>query len=162
MTFVKTMQTPAIVEDKKRLWVRFFIHFWLWLWIRVQKMVSLTGVDSIISGPWPSLIQMSAVLSTHSIHGVSVYHAFKTASTERLQQHPFLFTMNCTDCRLFLWRLHLAWPSHPGHSTILLRLESLNGKYTKLHTVAASNNRDHVTRSLYYYLFLPHRYRCHS
>ena len=30
---------------------------------------------------------------------------------------------------------------------VLLRLESLSGKCTKLHTVAASNNRVHLTRS---------------
>jgi len=28
----------------------------------------------------------------------------------------------------------------------------------KLRTVAASNNRDHLTRSLYYCLFAPHKY----
>jgi len=32
----------------------------------------------------------------------------------------------------------------------------------KLHTVAASNNRDHPTRSLYYCLFAPHIYGCCS
>jgi len=30
--------------------------------------------------------------------------------------------------------------------------------FTKLHTVAASNNRVHSMRSLYYYLFVPHLY----
>jgi len=38
------------------------------------------------------------------------------------------FTTNCTDCVFFLWRLHQARPSHPGHSTILLRSESPSGK----------------------------------
>ena len=32
----------------------------------------------------------------------------------------------------------------------LLRSESLSGKFTKLHTVAASKNRNHAPRSLYY------------
>jgi len=32
--------------------------------------------------------------------------------------NPLLFTTNRTDPKFFLWRLHLAWPSHPGHSTI--------------------------------------------
>jgi len=47
----------------------------------------------------------------------------------------------------FLQSLLLARPSHPGHSTILLRSESLSGKCAKLHTVAANNNRspDEIT-----------------
>ena len=81
---------------------------------------------------------------------------FTATLTERLQQHPLLFTMNHTDHTFFLWRLHLERPSQPGHSTILLRSESLNGKCVKLHTVAASNNRDYLMRSLYYCLFAPH------
>ena len=42
--------------------------------------------------------------------------------------------------------------------------KTLSGKCTKFHTVAASNNRDHVTRSLCYCLFLPHIrvYGCYS
>jgi len=69
----------------------------------------------------------------------------------------------------------------------LLRSESLSGKCTKLHTMAASNNRDHkiilvvtiskyhqlftiftsIIRdhspwSLYYCLFVPHIYECYS
>ena len=39
----------------------------------------------------------------------------------------------------------------------MLRSESPSGKCAKLHTVAASNNRDHPTRSLYY-CFAPHIY----
>jgi len=46
--------------------------------------------------------------------------------------------------------------THRGHSTILLRSESPRGMRAKLRTVAASNNRDHLTRSLYYCLFAPH------
>jgi len=38
----------------------------------------------------------------------------------------------------------------PGHSTILLRSESPSDKCAKLHTVAASNNRNHMPWSLYY------------
>jgi len=37
-----------------------------------------------------------------------------------------------------------------------------SGKCTKLHTVAASNNRYHPTRSLYYRLLMPHMYGCYS
>ena len=47
---------------------------------------------------------------------------------------------------------------HPGHSTILLRSEIPSGMCAKLRTVAASNNRDHPTRSLCYCLFAPHTY----
>jgi len=43
----------------------------------------------------------------------------------------------------------------------LLRSESPSGNSAKLHTMAASNNRDHPTRSLFYCLFAPHIYgRC--
>jgi len=52
-------------------------------------------------------------------------------------------------------------PTHNalGHNTFtLLRSESPSGKCAKLRTVAASNNRDHLTRSLYYCLFAPHVY----
>jgi len=41
---------------------------------------------------------------------------------------------------------------------ILLRSEIPSGMCAKLHTVAASNNKDHQTRSLYYCLFAPHTY----
>jgi len=38
----------------------------------------------------------------------------------------------------------------------VLRSENPSGKYAKLHTVAASNNRNHLARSLYYCLFTAH------
>ena len=41
---------------------------------------------------------------------------------------------------------------------LVLRSEIPSGKCAKLHTMAASNNRDHPTRSLYYCLFAPHIY----
>jgi len=41
---------------------------------------------------------------------------------------------------------------------LLLRSEIPRGICAKLCTVAASNNREHPTRSLYYCLFAPHRY----
>jgi len=81
---------------------------------------------------------------------------FNATSTERLQQHLLFFTTGRTNCTFFLWKLHLAWLSHHGHSTILLRSESPSGKCAKLHTVVASNNGDHLTRSLYYCLLAPH------
>jgi len=37
------------------------------------------------------------------------------------------------------------------YSVIVLRSESPSGKWAKLHTVAASNNRDHAPRSLFAY-----------
>jgi len=40
---------------------------------------------------------------------------------------------------------------------LLLRSEISSGTCAKLRTVAASNNRDHPTRSIYYCLFAPHR-----
>jgi len=39
---------------------------------------------------------------------------------------------------------------------IVLRSEIPSGMSAKLHTVAASNNRDHAPQSLYYCLFAPH------
>jgi len=39
---------------------------------------------------------------------------------------------------------------------LVLWSESWSGKCAKFHTVAAGNNRDHLTRSLYYCLFVPH------
>jgi len=91
-----------------------------------------------------------------------VNRTFNAMPTERLQQHPLLFTMNHMDRMFLLWRLHLAQPSHPGHSTILLQSKSLIGKCAKLHTVATSNNRDQLMRSLYYCFFAPHIYGCSS
>ena len=84
--------------------------------------------------------------------------ASNATPTKTLQRYPLFFTTNCTDRTFFLWSLHLARTSHPGHSTILFRSENPNGMCTKLYTVAASNNRSHTTRSLYYCLFAPHRY----
>jgi len=46
-----------------------------------------------------------------------VNRTFNATPAERLQQH-LLFSTNRT---FFLWRFHTARPSHPGHSTILLR-----------------------------------------
>ena len=90
-----------------------------------------------------------------------VNHTFNATPVERLQQHPLLFTTNRTD-RTFFLCVHTARPPHPGHSTILLPSESPSGMCAKLCTVAASNNRVHGQRSLYYCLFAPHIYRCCS
>jgi len=79
----------------------------------------------------------------------------------RIQRHvnrDEVATTSPPFCRfnLWLWKLHLSWPSHPGHSIILLQSGSPSGKYAKLRTVAASSNRDHAPRSLYYCLFAPY------
>ena len=91
-----------------------------------------------------------------------VNHTINATPPESLQQHPLLFTTNHTDRTFFVWRLNSARPSHPGHSTILLRSEIPSGMRAELRTVAASNNRDHPTRSLYYCLFAPHTQWCYS
>jgi len=89
-----------------------------------------------------------------------VNHTFNATPMERLQQHPLLFTANRTDRTFFFWRLDLARLTHHGHSTILLQSESPSSMCAKLHTVAASNNRDNMPRSLYYCLLAPHIYGC--
>jgi len=50
------------------------------------------------------------------------------------------------------------WVGEHLTSLLLLRSEIPSGMCAKLRTVAASNNRDHPTRSLYYCLFAPHTY----
>ena len=87
-----------------------------------------------------------------------VNHTFNVMPPERLQQHLLLFATNHTDRTFFLWRLHTARPPHPGNSTILLQLEIPSGMCAGLRSVAASNNRVHVPRSLYYCSFTPHMY----
>ena len=87
-----------------------------------------------------------------------VNHTINATRLERLQQHPLLFTTNHTDRTFFVWRLNSAQSPHPGHSTILLRSEIPSSTCTKLRTVAASNNRVHMPRSLDYCLFAPHIY----
>ena len=84
-----------------------------------------------------------------------VNHTINATPPERLQQHPLLLTTNYTDRTFFVWRLNSARPSHPGHSTVLLRLEIPSGTCAKLRTVAASNNRVHMPWSFYYCMFAP-------
>jgi len=55
------------------------------------------------------------------------------------------------------------WPcERQGSIFLVLRLKSSSGMCAKLHTVAASNNRDHLMRSLYCCLFTPHIFVCCS
>jgi len=90
-------------------------------------------------------IYMGDVLCAHPVRGE--LHVQRNANRE-LATTSLPFTINRTDRMFFLRRLHLAWPSHPGHSTILLQLKSASGKCAKLHTVPASNNRAHMPWSL--------------
>jgi len=85
---------------------------------------------------------------------------FNAMPTERLQQHPLLLYNNHTNGMFFVWRLHLAQPSHPGHITILLRSESPSSKCAKLHnvqqTTTKTTHRDHsvtaCSRLIYIYM----------
>jgi len=94
------------------------------------------------------------------VHAIYTYCCSSRTSrswwiTHSTQHHPLLFTTNCTDRTFFLWRLHTARPPHPGHSTIWCDRKSPSCICAKLCTVAASNNRVHMPRSLYYCLFAP-------
>ena len=111
-----------------------------------------------------------------------VNRAFSSMPAEWLQQHPLLFTMNRTNHTFFLLRFHTAWPSLPGHSTILLRSESVQSfslwqqatiEVTRFdhspHRLVITFNRSHVSigkaytpRSLYDCLFALHIYGCCS
>jgi len=97
-------------------------------------------------------IYTGVVLRAHLVRGES--HIQYNANRE-IAATPLFFATNHTDHMFFLWRLHLVPPSHPGHSTILLRSESPSGKCTKFYTVAASINKDRLPQSLYYCLFVP-------
>jgi len=65
---------------------------------------------------------MGVTLRTHSVRGES--HIQRHGNWEVVTTNLF-FTTNLTDHTFFLWR---AWPSHPGHSTILLQWEDLSIK----------------------------------
>jgi len=82
----------------------------------------------------------------------------------------FIFFTSGSHRHLF-WLITITCAAHYDHpfltqhaSTLngftpgLLRSEIPSGICAKLRTVAASNNRDQPTRSLYYCLFAPHRY----
>ena len=53
------------------------------------------------------------------------------------------------------------WCCDQDVKAILLRSDSPSGMCAKLHTVAASNNRDHAPQS-FYILFVPHTYGRYS
>ena len=87
-------------------------------------------------------IYMGAIVCAHPIRRNANGEVVTTS-------HPFYNEPHRS--HIFLWSLHLAWPSHPGHSTILLQSGSPSGKCAKLHTVATSKNRDHTPQSLFAY-----------
>jgi len=58
----------------------------------------------------------------------------------------------CSSLVIFMYR---ACESQ-GSIFVVLQTKSSSGKCAKLHTVAAINNRDYLTRSLCYCLFAPH------
>jgi len=102
---------------------------------------------------------MGVILHAYPVHGE--LHIQRKANW-KVVKHSLPFTTNCTDRTFFLWRLHLAQPLHPGHSTILLRSESPSSECAKLHTSVAGNNRDYRPQSLFYCVFAPHIYGCYS
>jgi len=91
-----------------------------------------------------------------------VNHTINATPPEMLQQHSLLFTTNYTDRTFFVWKLNSVRPSHPGHSTILLRSEIPSSMRAKLRTVAASNNRDHARNLSYCCLLALHIWWCYS
>ena len=79
-----------------------------------------------------------------------VNHRFNT-STEWLQKHPLLFTTKRSNrtffCEGFTWHdLHILVTA-----PFCCDRKSPSSMCTKLHTVAASNNRDHAPQSLFTY-----------
>ena len=117
---------------------------------------SVSAQNNLMGRALQATIEIALLLLVHTTH-VLVLHAHPVRGESHIQCNAnravattsLLFIMNRTNRTFFLWRLHLAQSSHPGHSTILLRPESLSGKCTMLLTVAATNNRDHLSRSLY-------------
>jgi len=86
-------------------------------------------------------IYMGVALHAHPVHGE--LHIQRNANGEVATTSPPFYS-EPHQSHVLLRRSHLARLLHPGHSTIWLRLESPSSKCTKLHTMAASNNRDHA------------------
>ena len=118
------------------------------------KLRTVAASNNRVHMTWSLYYCLFVLFFTHMPFVVN--HTMNAPPPERLQQHPLLFTTNRTDRTFFVWRLNSARPSHPCHSTILLRSEIPSGICAKLRTVAASNNRVHMPWSLYYCLFALH------
>jgi len=117
-----------------------------------------------------------------------VNHTINATPTERLQHYTFCWFVAVPSSKYFLlllmrnlllikicalgnlWNeLSKGWYpikclASPWKQTcqVVLRSQSQSGMCAKLRTVAASNDRDHPTRSLFYCLFVPRIYRCCS
>jgi len=87
---------------------------WQQATIEIMLAISLTIACS-------RKIYYGVILHAHPVRDES---HINTTPPERLQQHPLLFTTNHTDRMFFVPRLNSARPPHPGHSTILLQLET--------------------------------------
>jgi len=113
--------------DDQKAWTASVQSFTLWQ----QAITEITLRDhSIIACSRP--LYIGVVLCAHCTCGES---HFQRNINWLQQQRPLLFPVNRTYRTFFLWRLHLAPPSHPGQSTTLLWLESPGGKYAKLLTL---------------------------
>jgi len=111
-----------------------------------QATIEFTRHDHFII-VCPCHLYIGVVLCTHSVRGEPRFQ--RNANEEVATTSPPFFSTNHTNRKFFLWKLHKSQPSHPGHSTILLRPKSSSGVCAELHTVAASNNkRVHRLRSL--------------
>jgi len=121
-----------------------------------QATIEITQQDHYIIACWCHIC-IGVILRPHPVHGES--HIQRNVNRDIATTSPYYNESHRSP--VLLWRFHLPWPSHPGRSTILLQSVRLSSKCAKLHTVAASNNRDHPIRSLYYCLFAPHIYRCY-
>ena len=127
----------------------------IYMWHHLQAATKLpeTSVSLLVH-----VTYMCALLFVHTPFVVNC--TFNTTPTERLQLHALLFAMNRTYRTFFLWRFHLAPPSHPDQRTILLWLEKPSSKCSTLHTVAANNNREPTSCSFYFCFFAPRIYGC--
>jgi len=65
-------------------------------------------------------------------------------------------------CKNILGTFRFQWKNVPHNFPIVLQTEGPNVRSAKLHTVAASNSRNHMPCLLYYCLFAPHTNRYYS
>jgi len=104
---------------------------------------------------------MGVVLRSHPVRGEP--HIQRNANREVATTSPLFYKEPHRSHALFSKAVPGKTFTIPGKTcTILLRSETPSGMCAKLCTVAASNNKVHPTRSLYYCLFAPHIYRCCS
>jgi len=93
----------------------------------------------------------------------TVKSSFNSAKTKWLSTSSWEHLREAFERLLKTFYMLLSTAEHPRPTLLaMLQSESLSGKCVKLHTAAASNNRDHLTRSLCYCLFAPHICGCCS